>query len=320
MTAPIAQAPTAAPPPIPDYDSILQQIAGEVEPLLGKGRAADYIAPLANVQLEQFGMAVVTLDGAVHAVGQATQKFSIQSISKLFTLTMAFGLLGDAIWQRVGREPSGNPFNSLVQLEVERGIPRNPFINAGALVITDILTSRFVQPELALLQALRSFADCATLDFNLIVAREELRTAQRNLAMANFIKSFGNLANPVDDVVRSYCFQCSIEMSCIELARAALFLANHGALPWSGVPILSASSAKRINALMLTCGTYDAAGDFAFRVGLPAKSGVGGGIVAVVPGQCAVCVWSPGLDHSGNSLAGVMALERFTDLTFQSIF
>ena len=304
----------------PDYDAILLQIAAEVQPLLGQGRVADYIAPLACVPLEQFGMAVVTLDGAVHAVGQAAQKFSIQSISKLFTLTMAFGLLGDAIWQRVGREPSGNPFNSLVQLEVERGIPRNPFINAGALVITDILTSRFVQPELALLQALRSFANCATLDFNVIVARAELRSAQRNLAMANFIKSFGNFSNPVDDVVRSYCYQCSIEMSCIELARAVLFLANHGALPWSGASILSASSAKRINALMLTCGTYDAAGDFAFRVGLPAKSGVGGGIVAVVPGECAVCVWSPGLDHSGNSLAGVMALERFTDLTFQSIF
>ena len=305
---------------VPDYDAILSQIATEVQPLLGQGRAADYIAPLANVPLEQFGMAVVTLDGAVHAVGQATQKFSIQSISKLFTLTMAFGLLGDAIWQRVGREPSGTPFNSLVQLELERGIPRNPFINAGALVITDILTSRFVQPELALLQALRSFANCATLDFNVDVAREELRSAQRNLAMANFIKSFGNFANSVDDVVRSYCYQCSIEMTCIELARGVLFLANHGALPWSGARILSASSAKRVNALMLTCGTYDAAGDFAFRVGLPAKSGVGGGIVAVVPGECAVCVWSPGLDHSGNSLAGVMALERFTDLTFQSIF
>ena len=304
----------------PDYDRILLQIADEVRPLLDKGRAADYIAPLAAIPLEQFGMAVVTLDGAVHAVGQAAQAFSIQSISKLFTLTMAFGLLGDALWQRVGREPSGNPFNSLVQLEMERGVPRNPFINAGALVVTDVLTSRFVQPELALLQAIRSFANCPTLDFNVRVAREEIRTAHRNLAMAHFMKGFGNFVNPVDQVVHSYCYQCAIEMSCIDLARAVLFLANHGALPWSGAAILSPSSAKRVNALMLTCGTYDAAGDFAFRVGLPAKSGVGGGIVAVVPGECAVCVWSPGLDHSGNSLAGVMALERFTDLTFQSIF
>ncbi len=304
----------------PDYDAILAQVATEVYPLLGKGRAADYITPLATVPLDQFGMAVVTLDGAVHAVGQAARPFSIQSISKLFTLAMAFSLLGDDIWHRVGREPSGNPFNSLVQLEMERGVPRNPFINAGALVITDILTSRFVQPELALLQAVRIFANCATLDFDVTVAREEIRSAHRNLAMAHFIKSFGNFVNPVEAVVRSYCYQCSIEMSCIDLARSVLFLANHGALPWNGASILSASSAKRVNALMLTCGTYDAAGDFAFRVGLPAKSGVGGGIVAVVPGECAVCVWSPGLDHSGNSLAGVMALERFTDLTFQSIF
>lgn len=304
----------------PDYDTILARIAEEVHPLLQLGKVADYIAPLATVAPDQFGMAVVTLDGAVHAIGQAGLRFSIQSISKLFALTMAFGLLGDDIWQRVGREPSGNPFNSLVQLEVERGVPRNPFINAGALVITDILTSRFVQPELALLQAIRSFADCPGLDFNRAVAQAEISSAHRNLAMAHFIRSFGNLRNPVDEVVRSYCFQCSIEMNCIELARAVLFLANHGALPWSGASIISASSAKRVNALMLTCGTYDAAGDFAFRVGLPAKSGVGGGIVAVVPGVCAVCVWSPGLDHSGNSLAGVMALERFTDMTAQSIF
>lgn len=308
-----------------DYDHILATIAAEVAPLLTQGRVADYIAPLAQVSPSHFGMAVVTLDGSVHAVGDAGQRFSIQSISKLFALALAFSLIGDEVWTRVGREPSGSPFNSLVQLEVERGRPRNPFINAGAIVITDILSSRFVQSEIALLQFIRTLAAAPDLEFDVAVARAEVRSAHRNIAMAHFMKSFGNLVNPVDDVIASYCRQCAITMSCVELARAVGFLVNGGVLPGSAnnspnTRILGASPTKRLNALMLTCGTYDAAGDFAFRVGLPAKSGVGGGILALVPGVLGVCVWSPGLDAHGNSLAGSMALERFTDLTGQSVF
>lgn len=308
-----------------DYDRILATIAAEVAPLLTQGRVADYIAPLAQVSPSHFGMAVVTLDGSVHTVGDAHQRFSIQSISKLFALALAFSLIGDEVWSRVGREPSGSPFNSLVQLEVEQGHPRNPFINAGAIVVTDILSSRFVQSDIALLQFIRTLAGAPDLEFDVGVARAELRTAHRNIAMAHFMKSFGNLVNPVDDVIASYCRQCAITMSCVELARAVGFLVNGGVLPGSthdspNTRILGASPTKRLNALMLTCGTYDAAGDFAFRVGLPAKSGVGGGILALVPGVLGVCVWSPGLDTHGNSLAGSMALERFTDLTGQSVF
>ena len=316
----------SSPAPI-DYDRILATIAAEVAPLLTQGRVADYIAPLAQVSPSHFGMAVVTLDGSVHTVGDAGQRFSIQSISKLFALALAFSLIGDEVWTRVGREPSGSPFNSLVQLEVERGHPRNPFINAGAIVITDILSSRFVQSEIALLQFIRTLAGAPDLEFDVSVARAEVRSAHRNIAMAHFMKSFGNLVNPVDDVIASYCRQCAITMSCVELARAVGFLVNGGVLPGNAganntanTRILGASPTKRLNALMLTCGTYDAAGDFAFRVGLPAKSGVGGGILALVPGVLGVCVWSPGLDAHGNSLAGSMALERFTDLTGQSVF
>jgi glutaminase len=138
--------------------------------------------------------------------------------------------------------------------------------------------------------------------------------------MAHFMKGFGNLDNDVDHVIDNYCRQCSITMTSVELARAGSFLAQRGTVPWSGVKVLDRSPAKRLNALMLTCGTYDAAGDFAYRVGLPAKSGVGGGILAVVPGEATVVVWSPGLDANGNSLVGTYALERFTDLTAQSIF
>jgi glutaminase len=303
-----------------DYHAILATIQTEVQPLLAHGKVATYIPQLSTVSPQHFGMAVYCLDGRTFSVGDAEQKFSLQSVTKLFALALAFSREGDAIWARVGREPSGNPFNSLVQLEYERGKPRNPFINAGALVINDILSSRFVQSDIAILQFARLIADQAHVDFDITVAQSERETADRNYAIAHLMKDFGNLHNPVKSVIDSYCRQCSITMSCAELAKAGAFLANHGTVPWSGTQILDASSAKRLNALMLTCGTYDAAGDFAYRVGLPAKSGVGGGILALVPGELAVAVWSPGLDATGNSLAGTYALERFTTLTARSIF
>lgn len=304
----------------PDYPSILQTIFSEVQPLLSQGKVASYIPELSKVSTGHFGMAIYCLDGRTYSIGDSQQKFSLQSVTKLFALALAFSREGDAIWERVGREPSGNPFNSLVQLEYERGKPRNPFINAGALVMTDILSARFVQSDIAVQQFARLIAGESNIDFNMAVARSERQTAHRNYAIAHLMKDFGNLHNPVKTVIDSYCRQCSITMTCAELAKAGSFLANHGTVPWSGVQILNASSSKRLNALMLTCGTYDAAGDFAYRVGLPAKSGVGGGILALVPGELAVAVWSPGLDATGNSLAGTYALERFTTLTTRSIF
>jgi glutaminase len=304
----------------PDYQQVLETIQEEVRPLLGRGHVADYIPELRKVSSERFGMAVYCLDGHTFSTGDADVKFSLQSVTKLFALALAFSREGDNIWKRVGREPSGNPFNSLVQLEHERGIPRNPFINAGALVITDILVSRFVQADVAVLQFMRMLADDPAIDFDMAVAQSEQKTANRNSAIAYFMKNFGNLHNDVSEVIDTYCRQCSITMTCSELAKAGAFLAKHGTVPWTGQEILDPSSAKRLNALMLTCGTYDAAGDFAYRVGLPAKSGVGGGILALLPGEAAIAVWSPGLEANGNSLAGTYALERFTTLTSRSIF
>ena len=303
-----------------NYQAILEQIHRDIEPWRTAGRVADYIPELARVPAERFGMAVVTCDGRVFSVGDAQKRFSIQSISKLFACTLAFQLVGDALWERVGREPSGTPFNSLVQLESELGKPRNPFINSGALVVTDVLCRRFVSAETALVEFMRRLTGERTVDYDLRVAQSELANAHRNRAMAHFIASFGNLEMPAEVVVDAYCRQCAISMSCVELACAALFLCNGGVVPATGERILDRSSTKRLSALMLTCGTYDAAGDFVFRVGLPAKSGVGGGIVAVLPGEMAVCVWSPGLDVNGNSLAGAQSLEWLTTLTSQSIF
>ncbi len=299
---------------------ILEEIRDEVKPLLHQGRIASYIPELASVPPEKFGMAVHTVGGEVFAVGDAGERFSIQSISKVFTLTMAMQLAGDDLWQRVGREPSGNPFNSLVQLEYENGKPRNPFINAGALVVTDVILSHLDEAIETLRDIVRALSGEPTIDFDLAVARSEQATGHRNKAMAHFLKSFRNLDNSPERVLDAYFYHCSLAMSCHELCNAGLFLANNGVAPVSGDLIMTTNQVKYVNSLMLTCGTYDAVGDYAYRVGLPSKSGVGGGVLAVMPGQFSVCVWSPGLDTSGNSLAGTRALELFTTKTGISIF
>lgn len=296
-------------------DQWLATIFEEVQPLFGKGRVADYIPALARVTPNQFGMAIAMVDGRHYAVGDAHVPFSIQSISKLFTFVLALKLIGDDIWQRIGREPSGNAFNSMVQLETEHGIPRNPFINAGALVVTDILTQRYAHLDLALLNFLRRMTDSPDLNWNKEVAKSERDTAHRNMAMAYFMKSFGNFVNSPELVLDNYCRQCATEMSCTQLAQAAMFLANDGLDIGSDEQVLTNEAARRVNALLLTCGAYDAAGDYAYRIGLPLKTGVGGGIVAVIPNIGTVCVWSPELDAKGNSLIGGYALERLMQLS-----
>lgn len=300
-----------------DFAALLDRIADDVAPEIGRGAVADYIPALARVEPRQFGMAIAEVDGAVHGVGDWRRPFSIQSMSKVFTLALVLAH-DDGVWTRVGREPSGGPFNSLVQLEHEDGIPRNPFINAGALVVTDEL-AHHGDAAGTLLRFLRTESGHPDIDVDSEVAASEAEHADRNRALAYFMASYRNMRNPVPAVLDQYVRQCSIAMSCHDVARSAVFLARHG-IRNDGSRLLGLSAAKRVNAVMLTCGTYDAAGEFAYRVGLPGKSGVGGGIVAIVPGRCAVCVWSPGLDARGNSVAGVAALDRFTTLTGWSIF
>jgi glutaminase len=298
---------------------ILDGIAAQAIGLYGQGKVASYIPALAQVAPHQFGMAIALVDGFCVSTGSAQTTFSIQSISKLFTFVLALKLQGDDVWQRVGREPSGAAFNSMVQLETEKGIPRNPFINAGALVITDMLTTRYAHLDIALLGALRRLSDSPDLNWDMQTAKSERDTADRNMAMAYFMKSYGNFVNPPELVLDNYCRQCAIEMSCAQLAQATMFLANggldiggHGA---TGEQFLSADAARRVNALLLTCGAYDAAGDFAYRIGLPIKTGVGGGIVAIVPSVGTVAVWGPELDAKGNSVLGAFALEQLVQKT-----
>jgi glutaminase len=253
--------------------------------------------------------------------GEADVPFSIQSISKLFALQLALERAGDALWQRVGKEPSGRPFNELIQIDQEAGATRNPFINAGALVITDELCSRFAQPELAVLQALRRNCNDETVDIDESMARSERESCHRNAAIAHLLKSYGRIENNVDLVLDTYCRHCAIAMSCRQIARTALPLALGSGEHGTGAPGngLSAQQRHTINALMLTCGTYDASGDFAARIGLPLKSGIGGGIVAVIPGIGALCAWAPGLDAVGNSIAAGRAIELFAQQTGLSV-
>lgn len=262
---------------------------------------------------------MATAAGDVFASGDADVPFSIQSISKVFTLAMALRRdSSGTLWSRVLREPSGTAFNSLVQLEVEHGIPRNPFINAGALVVTDHLMEETPDAAAALLGFLTGETGQAGPFIDAAAASSELSNSSRNLALAHFLKNFGNLRQSAEAVVENYVRQCSIMMTCVELAKAGLFLANDGRGAYGTV--VSRSEAKRIGSIMLTCGMYDAAGEFAYRVGLPGKSGVGGGILVIVPGHCAICVWSPRLDAKGNSLAGTAALADLSDRTGWSVF
>jgi len=247
--------------------------------------------------------------------------FSIQSISKVFALTLALGKVGDQLWQRVGREPSGNPFNSIVQLEAEHGVPRNPFINAGAIVVCDVNLGGSLPREAIgeFLRFMRYLADDDTIHVDNDVAQGEADTGFRNMALANYMRAFGNIRHPVEHVLGVYFHQCAVAMDCVQMAHAGRFLVGDGTHPGHG-RVVSAARARRINALMLTCGHYDASGDFAFRVGIPGKSGVGGGILAVVPGRASICVWSPGLNASGNSKLGTLALQRLAEETGWSIF
>jgi len=307
---------------VPDLDAIVKDIAAEMRARPDRGTVASYIPELARVDAQGFGLVVIDGDGRVATGGDADTPFSIQSISKVFTLTLALGMVGDRLWRRVGREPSGSPFNSIVQLERENGIPRNPFINAGAIAVTDVILSGH-QPREALGEILRFMQFLAQDDGIIIderVAASEKRTGFRNAALANYMRSFDVIENPVDYTLGVYFHHCAIAMTCRQLANAGLFLAYSGHHPLAGHSVISGERARRINAIMLTCGHYDGSGDFAYRVGLPGKSGVGGGILAVAPGRASICVWSPGLDAAGNSHLGRIALEMLVKRTGWSIF
>lgn len=304
-----------------DYQQTLNEIKAQVEPLYGQGKVADYIPELGKVDPKQFAMCLAFIDDDMqYYTGDAEQPFSIQSVSKVFTLMKAVSLIGENVYRRVGIEPSGDPFNSLVQLEHEHGFPRNPLINAGAIVVSDILISQLDDPKTELLDFVRGLANSDRIVYDESVYLSEKNTGYRNYATAYFLKTFDRIDNNVDDVLDLYFLQCSLAMTCSDLSRAFLLLANRGVNKFTGDNTLTSRQSKRINSIMQTCGFYDQAGEFTFRVGLPGKSGVGGGIAAIKPGEFSISVWSPELNRYGNSVLGMKALEYFTTATGKSIF
>ncbi|ESE41920.1 glutaminase B [Shewanella decolorationis] len=300
--------------------ALLEEVVDKVRPLLGQGKVANYIPALANVDAGKLGIAMTTIDGETIGAGDYLEPFSIQSISKVFSLTLALTLYEETeIWSRVGKEPSGHSFNSLVQVELERGKPRNPFINAGALVIADLLQSRLGAPKHRMLELVRALSQNDKVCFDKQVADSEYQHSARNAAIAYLMKSFGNFQGDVDTVLRTYFHYCALKMNCADLSRAMLYLANRGKT-LDGTELISQVQTRQLNALLATSGLYDGAGEFAYRVGMPGKSGVGGGIIAVIPGELSVCVWSPELDNQGNSLAGTAMLEHLSQRLGRSIF
>jgi glutaminase len=303
-----------------ELQQIIEELHRETLSHPDRGKPADYIPELAAVDPEKFGICLNSIDDRYYCAGDCNERFSIQSIAKVLSLSLVFGMQGRKIWQRVGVEPAGTPFNSLVQLEYESGIPRNPFVNAGALVICDMLISQLDEPKKEMLAFIREISGTPDVAYSPSTVASEFSEGYRNFALINLIRSFGNIYNDVEEVLDFYFHLCSVKMSCVELSRTFRHLANEGRDKQSGKRILTKSQAKRINAIMMSCGFYDEAGEFAYEVGLPGKSGVGGGIVAVHPLQYSIAVWSPRLNPKGNSYRGLKFLERFTTRTESSIF
>lgn len=303
-----------------NYSEAFLAVEAELQSIEDRGQVAAYIPELGHVDPDQFGAHLTTVKNKHHYLGDSNTKFSIQSIFKVLALTLARCCEEDNLWDRVGVEPSGSPFNSLVQLEYEQGIPRNPLINAGAMVVCDVLLDHLQNPQQEFIDFVRALAGDPEIDYCPRVAKSERMTGHKNAAMINLIKSYGNITHDIDQVLDFYCDLCSVEMSCKQLAQTFLFLATNGINPLTGKEVVSASRSKRINAIMQLCGFYDEAGEFAFKVGLPGKSGVGGGIIAVHPGKYSIAVWSPRLNAKGNSFKGMKFLELFTTKTASSIF
>ncbi len=282
------------------------------------GKSADYIPPLAQVDERQVAVSVCLPDGEMVHAGKSDTLFSIQSISKVFTLALAMGRYGEHLWQTVGREPSGTHFASLAALEANEGKPRNPFENAGAIATTGALLAGY-EPRETLSELLRFVRDMAgdqSIVIDSEVARLETESGFRNTAIANFLRHNGIITEDPDRVLGTYFHQCAIEMSTSQLARAGATFAQ---LPCADIT-LAPSRIQRINALMLTCGLYNESGDFAFLVGLPAKSGVGGGLLVSVPHRASIAIWTPGLNAKGNPKIATFLAHRIAHDMGWSIF
>lgn len=281
----------------------------------GRGEPTKLVPGLEKVPSEKFGFSVALLNGETISCGNAKEKFSLQSITKLFALVALLQRYPDA-WDEIGWEPTEHSFRSLTELEARDGRPRNPFVNAGALVVTDKLKTLSGDGLSPTLELIREQSGNPKITSAASIARAELSSAHVNTAIAHILADAGRIDNPIPVLLRNYFRQCAIEASVEDTAKAALFLAHKS----QRHHVIEFENRRRVNAVMLTAGMYNAAGDLAYRLGIPVKSGIGGGIVGVLPGVGSVCVWSPPLDERGNSVGGLIALEEFSRKARWSIF
>jgi glutaminase len=280
-----------------------------------QGAVTTRIPALAGIPAEKFAMAVATTSGAEVHIGDSNDAFSIQSVSKLFALC-ALLQFDTNVWTDVGWGPTDAGYSSVADLERNHGRPRNPFVNPGALVVTDRLMLYAGDAAEATIRLIQTASLAGSVSSDPQVAASEAMADHRNSAIAHVLAEHGLLTNAIDHVLTQYFRQCAITTSVRTLARAGLFLANRRSHP----ACLDLPTIRRVNAVLLTSGMYDAAGDIAYRIGLPAKSGIGGGVLAIMPGLGTICVWSPPLDKDGNSTGGVAAIEEFARLAGWSVF
>ncbi|HAP44759.1 MAG: glutaminase A [Spirochaetes bacterium GWD1_61_31] len=296
--------------------AILEQIWRESLPAAAAGKLASYIPALTQADPASLGLAITTRDGQSFTAGAAERKFTVQSISKVLALAYVIAERGTAtVFSRVGKEPTGDPFNSIIRLETSaRRKPFNPFINAGAIVVSGLM------PGASTGQRIEGFCDfvaalvgAQAVVLDAAVYQSEKTTAARNRAIAWFLKELSLIEGDVEETLDVYFRQCAVLLDAVQLSRIGAILALDGFDPVLQRQMLATGQARLIKSLMITCGLYDGSGEFAFDVGIPAKSGVGGGILATVRDRLGIGVYGPALDERGNSCAGLEALRRLSD-------
>lgn len=304
-------------------ENLLSDIIESNKKYTNFGQVASYIPELKKANPEDLGICIIDKNNNIYYEGDYKKKFTIQSVSKTIILAMA---LMDNDWpyvfSKVGMEPSGDPFNSIMKLETDdTKKPCNPMINAGAIVTTSLIKgSTLKEKEERMLAFFRKIAKNDNIKINKAVYESEKLTGDRNRAMAYLLKNDGVINGDVDEILDLYFKQCSLEVDCVDLARIGLIFANYGIDIETGERVISESVSRMVKTFMVTCGMYDASGEFAIKVGIPAKSGVGGGIMASVPKKMGIGIYGPSLDKKGNSIAGIKVLEDLSRQLELSIF
>jgi glutaminase len=290
----------------------LKAFVDEARKVTKDGKVADYIPALGKADPQELSIAVYYPDGQCFSAGDVQTKITLQSISKVISLALVLMDRGrDTVFKRVGMEPTGDPFNSIAKLEtMAPAKPLNPMINAGALVVTHMIKGNSVNERfLRLADFVREMAGDSAISFCEEVARSEFETANLNRSLCYFLKQHHIIEEDVEELLDLYTKQCAIEMDCLGLARIGLVFAMNGKDPQTGRQIMPVEIARICKTFMVTCGMYNASGEIAIKVGIPAKSGVSGGIMGAVPGKAGIGIFGPALDEKGNSIAGIKLLE-----------